>query len=131
MNRDNKVRVIGKVVSNYDGIVSLNVKKTAECEDCNICFRSDKKIIRVPYAGNLKKDQEVFLTIPCWMILKLSFLFYLLPAIFAMFGFSIGYALRGNLGGFFGAVIFIMLGYRAVKVFVKDRYKNIVVIDKI
>lgn len=130
MNQKNKLKVKGTVVKVFNGQVEVKISKSVECKGCGVCLTGSEKILRLPAQQNLHEGDTVLLEIPCTMISKLSFLLYFIPAVFLITGFFTGYVLKGNLGGFCGALVLLGLSYTLIKKYSNRKYNHIIDIKK-
>ncbi|MFH1416342.1 MAG: SoxR reducing system RseC family protein [Elusimicrobiota bacterium] len=115
MKLEEKLRIKGVVTGISDAGVDVKLLESPECEGCDSCSRNRTKYLNLPVEERFKEGDKVVLEVPCHTILKLSFLLYFLPAVFAFCGFLAGYMLKGNMGGFAGAVLMLAAGYMLIK----------------
>jgi len=131
MNQESKIRLKGTIISIDKGRASVRVEKPAECEECGACLTGMDNVIKMPARAELKAGDNVWLTIECSVIAKISFLLYFIPAVCAVIGFVAGYFTAGDTGGFAGAVLMLIIGYFVIKKTAGDRYSHTTGIEKI
>ncbi|MFC2061787.1 SoxR reducing system RseC family protein [Elusimicrobiota bacterium] len=130
MKQNSKLIISGMVTGRANGSVTVKVYPPAECRDCGVCLEGKENIIRIITDKEFNKSDRVLIDISCSFILKTSFLLYFLPAVFTLLGFVAGYQWLGNMGGFAGALILLLLGYSGIKLYALKRYKPVIGIEK-
>jgi len=131
MNQENKLTVNGVIVKTYNGKVDVQISRPVACEGCGRCLSEKENIIKLDTRQSFQEGDNVAVEILCAVLTKISFYLYFIPAVSAMTGFLIGYLWKGNLGGFLGALFFLIISYLLIKKYTKEKYKHIIKINKI
>ncbi|MCP3683741.1 MAG: SoxR reducing system RseC family protein [bacterium] len=128
--RSEKLRVSGIVLRASGNNIEVEISKPEECSGCDSCSCLKPQKIKLKTEKKFQSGDRVFLNILCSNVISLSFLFYLFPALVVLAGFILGYLWKGDLGGFSGAFIFLLIGYICMKKYSAGRYRDIIDIEK-
>ncbi len=99
------MRELGRVVSVGDGRITVSVKRTAACDNCQKCSHAhiafgdnDDLIVEAVPLGDVSPGETVELEMDNEDYLRISFLVYLMPVIIAFLAFGAGWLLGRGIG---------------------------------
>ncbi|GEM_PF-3479858 len=130
MSHPRSLKVKGRVVESQGGKVRLVLFGSEECEDCGACPSAGGETVEFNTAEDFSSGEIVLITVSCRRLNRVSFFLYFVPALSAMAGFSAGYFLFRDAGGFFGALLFVALSYFLVKKFAVKEDSQILEVEK-
>lgn len=98
------MKELAVVVSREDTLVTVEVKRKAACENCGRCggkisSGGDSLIVEARAVGEMEPGDLVQLELPSSDYVRLSFLVYGLPLLFAALGYGIGWSVVRFFGG--------------------------------
>lgn len=124
------IHMNGTVLRTFSGFMDIKIERPLVCKRCRACFKNKARVIKLPVEAPFQKGDSVSLDITCMQLYKISVLLYFMPTLFIIIGFSTGYYLFGNIGGLTGAVITFLLGFKSIKLYLRNNYKNLIKIRK-
>jgi len=114
----------GIVLGVRDSDISVEVHPPEECSGCGGCPAGEKRLITISSDLDISPGDELILTLNSGMLSKLSFIIYFLPAVFLICGFIAGYYIYGDIGGFSGAFISLLITYCIIRGFLTEKLND-------
>lgn len=122
--RSPELKVEGTVTEVASSGAKVQISPPDECSGCGACPAGEKRIIEIELSERIKPGDRLSFSVNCATLSKISFLVYYCPSVSAISGFTIGYFLLGNLGGFLSALAALSVSFLVLKVKMPHKYKD-------